>query len=460
MLTSPHGEVLAPPEDAEDIPVLRWGAAEYLPNAWSYYNIHARPEQFIYIATSRQTGKTTSMVAELDAAMSAPADAFGPPQVAVISWDFDHAGEIVRRWYGGGPGWAGAFATDGDIYSVNLHDHIIQNRQTGAVLRWYSSDNPYASQGKSFSHVLVDEAQRVQDLAISVMRPAMDVRGSRILACGTTDADPGCSWFYGGWLRGQDENETDYHSFTIDCWNNPWMSYDAIVRARNDPAMTEAQFRMLYLGQWVDIHGRFFTKWKHCFEQGGIWLNHREQGADYVMGLDLAKKHDYTVAYILDRVSGKVVDRWRIQRTPYDVIEDSAVDLYQKWDCSKAIVDATSGYEIMSDNLRRRGLIVSPVDFSSGDTKGELCVNLNTLLTRKALNIPHDPQLERELAEFLAKPLASGKFRYEAPDNFFDDCVMALALAATTMKHGAISPGRTLGYSYAGEDDEEDGWAW
>ena len=441
---------IRPPEWAQPVPVIRWGMLDYTPNAWAYYNVHARDERFKYLCTCRQCGKSFSLAAEIDAAMTSKPDAFGPPEVCVLSWRFDKADGVVQRWLR----WA--TAADGlDAYYVNSHEHVIRNKSTGATLWWFSSDDPYTTQRYTFSHVFVEEAQRVQDMAISVLRPAMDVRESRLLAFGTPDTMPEQTWFRGGWLRGQMSDQKSYHSFTLDCWGNPWMKYDAIVEARNDPAMTEAQFRMLYLGQWVDLEGRFFTKFKHCFT-GGRWEKEPLPEGDYVMGLDLAKQHDYTVAYILDRTRGAVVHTWRLNRTDYDLVEDEVVKLYKKWNCSRAVVDSTSGYEIMADMLRRQGLNVWAYDFASGNNKADLCVNLNRLLTRGSLILPPDAQLERELDAFLVEETGSGRMRYKAPNNFFDDCVMALGLAALTMKHGAIQTGNTLGYSYIGQESAGD----
>ena len=95
------------------------------------------------------------------------------------------------------------------------------------------------------------------------------------------------------------------------------------------------------------------------------------------------------------------------------------------------------------------GLAVRAYKFTN-ETKGALVVNLNRLLANSELSIPvKDKQLFNELELFTSEEMATGQVRYKHPDNYFDDCVMALGLAATTMKAGPFGQPQEAG-SYTG----------
>ncbi len=428
-----------PAAGVSPLPLVRWAALGYTPNGWALDHLHGRREQFRAICTTRQCGKTTGAAAEVDEGLRRPTENGTPPWVGVLSFDLKHARMLVDRWFG----WVRR--TDGaDRYYQNINDHVIIDRRTGAKLEWISADDPYAIAGPTFTKLIIDEAQKIPDDVWAKGLPTILRHESDVICTGTPDVIPDQSWFYGMWLRGQDESESDYHSATVSCFENKWISPRGIRLAREQ--LSDDEFRMLLLGQWVALGGEVFPSFRHCFDVDG-WAEPAE-GKPYVMGLDVAKERDYTVAYVADAESKTVVQRLRVNKLDYPDVEQAVYDLYRRYHCRVLHADDTGVGKPLTDYLRRRGVVVRGFTFSS-KTKTQLVQNLNRMLQHGELHLPRaDGQLLRELGAYRRKVTAAGNVQYAAPANYFDDCVMALGLVALTLRHGAYGGSGTVSESY------------
>ncbi|KKM16461.1 hypothetical protein LCGC14_1685590, partial [marine sediment metagenome] len=257
-------------------------------------------------------------------------------------------------------------------------------------------------------------------------RPAFNARQARVFAFGTPDVTEDASWFKGLILRGEDGEDTHY-SFGITVWENPYITYDEIALMRQD--MTDDEFRMLALAQWVDTTGTVFHHYKHCFN-GEYEAYPVSSAGPYIMGLDVAKRRDFTVAYVLDMSRNKVVAKYRINGLPYDEVEDRVEDIMRQYGCLYVHMDDTGVGDAVADHLRRKGLSVRGFTFGA-KSKHKLVSNLNRMLEHGELVLPaEDTQLQRELSVFRSTITKAGNVTYGKPDTYFDDSIDALALAA------------------------------
>lgn len=417
------------------LPVPAWNLFQYRPNEWAYREVHLCEARFAAFCTCRQVGKTVTLSMEIFDALTRPADpVFGPPLVGVLSFDFPHAMIPIDRFIE-------ALKRAGiSIASQNMNEHWLK-LENGATLRWFSSDDAYAVAGYTYSAFFIDEAQKVPDDVWNKLRPALDVRGAYLRAFGTPDTIPEQSWFEGLYLRGQTETETNYHSYTVSCAENRWMSLDSIREAWED--LTEREFRMLYLGEWVDSDGKVFHVTDGHFSAPR--LSKPEKRGVYVMGLDIGTMHDYTVAYVGDAMSHKFVDSLRVNGLPYPEIEQKIIDLYRKWGCTNVLMEANGPGKPVADALRAARLSVTDLHLSN-KTKGEVIQNLERNIEHNRVAfLKGDNQLKRELKAYTRKVSPSGNVLYTAPTNFFDDTVLAAAYTVYKMRNpGAI---RTSSYA-------------
>jgi hypothetical protein len=430
------------PAPARSLPLAAWRAMEYVPNAWAMKHIHSRHERWVVGCTCRQCGKSTGMAAEIQDAMTQPPDPSGdPPEVGVMAVDYPRAQIPVFRWRD----WVQrAFGAD-IIESQNLNEHLLVMRHTGAKLRWFSAEAAASAAGYTFSHFFYDESQWIPDEAWTKTRPAFNARSARVKAFGTPDISDGSTWFQGLWLRGQDEEELDHYSFRVSVFENPWITMDEIASMRED--MTEDEFRMLALGQWVNLGGAVFKRFKHCITGGFEW---KANEGPYVIGLDLAKQRDYTVAYVMDLSRNAVVHKWRINGLPYDEVEDKIEELYRHYGAMYVHLDNTGVGEPVADHLVRKGVPVRPFVFTN-ERKHLLVSNLNRMLQHGEIVLAEeDAQLVRELEVFTAKMTPAGNVQYTHPVNYFDDSIMALGLCALTARLGMHVPNRRMDSDYLG----------
>jgi hypothetical protein len=422
------------------VPAHLWQAAEYHPNQWAYLHVHTSNARFNAFATSRQCGKTTAIQHDiLDALFEAPRDndqthqrdpltgkitRANPNVVGVMSDTYEHAELVVQPFI------SLLTAIFGEsFYSLNKNQHVLRINLTGAELRWFSAENPRAAQGHTFSRVYIDEAQNVSDAFWVNLRPALGARLAQVFAFGTPDPVEESSWFEGLFLRGQDPDELNYYSYSVPCTLNRWLPLEDVQDALY--TMSEREFRMKYLGQWVKHDGAVFRDSEACFT--GSWKHDSKWEPDkqayYIMGLDLAKNEDYTVAYMFDVRKRTIVERWRINHLDYVQVSDRVADLYHKYGCKRIRMDNTGVGEPVYDMLRAKGLHITPYTFGQ-KSKEKLVSTLAREIEHKRLVLPkEDTQLLRELRAFTRKVTPAGNIQYTAPVNFHDDCIMALGLA-------------------------------
>lgn len=362
---------------------------------------------------------------EIHDALTKPAHPeFGPPFVGVLSFDFPHALIPIDRYME-------ALKKAGiPVASQNMNEHWLK-LENGATLRWFSADDEYTVAGYTYSAFFIDEAQKVPDPVWHKLRPALDVRQAYLRAFGTPDVIPEQSWFEGLFLRGQDPEETNYHSFTLPVQQNRWISQESIREAWE--TLTEREFRMLYLGEWVDSEGRVFHAKDLHFAAPA--LDEPARSGMYVMGLDVGTSHDYTVAYVGDAGTSKFVAGFRVNGLDYPSIEARVIALYKKFRCTGVLMEANGPGKPVADALRAAGLTVTDIALTA-KSKGEVIQNLARLIEHNRVSfLAKDDQLKRELKAYSRKVSAAGNILYTAPTNFFDDTVMAAAYTAYKMRN-------------------------
>jgi hypothetical protein len=319
-----------------------------------------------------------------------------------------------------------------DFFTLNKNEKRLTITETGAQLRWFTAENPQSPQGSTFTRVYIDESQNVADELFFNLRPALGARMAKVFAFGTPDPLQDSTWFEGMFLKGQDENESEYYSYSIPCWLNRWLPAQDIADAASG-GITEAEFRMKYLGQWVHREGTMFANAKDCFTgQYEDW----KAGGDYIIGLDLARAEDFTVAYVFETKQRKLVAQYRINHLPYGDVSDRVAQIYSDYHARFIRFDNTGVGDAVYEMLQARGLALRPFVFGL-KSKERLVSVLAREIERKRIILPkEDKGLLRELTAFKRNVTKAGNVTYSAPVNFNDDRVMALGLCTLDLSKG------------------------
>jgi hypothetical protein len=414
----------------------------YTPQKWALDNVHGQEARYIAAVTSRQAGKSFCAAIEVDDAMSQPENEFGLPVVGLIAPTYSHCDIVVDRYL---EFLTKAFGRESFKYNQNKHLVTIEDPAAGTVgarFQWLSADDPLFAMGRTYSRLLFDEGQRVSDAVFQKARPTVSVRDGDIRAFGTPDINPEQSWFKGLWLRGQDD-DPEYHSFSLPWTENKFMSAKDIKEAKDQS--TDREFRMLYLGEWVDDEGSFFTD----FERSLLpTTDVYESGHKYAMGVDFAAMEDYNAVVVADLSTRTCVYRKRWNKTDPLLTYEEIERIWHDWGKPTAFCDETGlgGIAMMSE-LKERGIRCVPIKFGANqysNQKMEIYSRLAADLEHRRLMFPSEwEDVIRELKGFVYQRTPSGRVTAAAAAGYHDDLVAALALVNEGLRMRSRTTGNT-----------------
>ena len=429
---------------AKALPYRRWSVLGYRPNEWSLEHVHKSDARFGAYVTCRQCGKTVTAAHEIDLQLEAPPDPiYGPPHVGVLGPTYDKAELSVNKYINMlrdkfGP----------DYVRVNLNKHQLSIPSTGARLTWMSADVPETTQGHTFSALIVDEAQNVPDNVWELVYPTLSVRRGIVRAFGTPDITPDQTWFKSLYWLGQEQDEDDYHSFTLSAYDNIWMSIDEIDQARR--TLPDRTFRMLYLGEWVDIGGSVFQNIDRAIIEKAPPAP--AEGINYVMACDLAMREDYNVVLVAERASRTVVHLERWNKSDLSSTYDRIYNIWDRYGRPSILADASGMGDAIVYELREHGIRnVRGVKFTSAN-KMEMIGRLQGAIEHRRIMFHNFKPLISELKAYVYKQSPSGRLTAEASSRFHDDCVSALLLLNEGLR-GSYGAGES--YKYIGGGNTE-----
>lgn len=351
-------------------------------------------------------------------AMLSPEDEFGrPPSVGVLAPTYAKAELVVSKYE---DTILSAFGEQ--YYKINRNKHRVLLPHNGAELTWLSADDPKSVVGFTFSTLITDESQDIPDTVFEKVYPTLDVRNARVFSFGTPDITPEQTWYKANVVRGNDEGWDDYSSFTVTCFDNPWMSAEAIRTAQN--MLSEREFRMLYLGEWVDEEGSVFTNWENAVLDTAPEYNPKLR---HVMSVDFAVHEDFTVVMVGERSTRTAIHLARWNRTDPMETYDRITDIWETYGKPPVIADGSGLGLPMIAELRERGLRVRPIVITAANKLamiGRLAANME----HRRIQFPEWEPLTREIRSFLFNRTKSGRLTAQAASGFHDDCITALML--------------------------------
>lgn len=429
-----------------NLPLRRWAALGYTPQDWAKYKLHIRMERFKTLTTARQVGKTTAATALIDELLhKEPWDMRdrGPAHVGLLGPTYGKARFAVDLYLE----WAQqAYGTS--YVKTNMNDHKLWIPDNGAQLHWLSGDDPKSVVGYTFTDAITDESQDISDLVIAKFWPTLGIRRASLTSFGTPDITPEQTWFKSNFIRGQDDEWTDYWSACVTAYENKFMPVEDIIIAKN--SISDREFRMLYLGEWVDEEGGVFSGFaKALLPEGFSELDEPEKGVRYVIGCDLAIYEDFNVCIVGEKNTRTAVNMQRWHQQDLFVTYDRIEELSRKWNNADIHADETGIGIPMVRELRGRGLRVTGTKISPGN-KMELISQLNQDMEHKRITFPPWKALVRELKAFVYHATPSGKLTANAAAGYHDDCIWALILLNKGMRSGR---GAGQGYNYLDQRD-------
>lgn len=280
--------------------------------------------------------------------------------------------------------------------------------------------------------VVIDETQSQKpELYERIIRPILAANGGWV------------------WFLGTPRFKDHFHKQFIYASQTPgWQSYDLDAEVsgiipkdeleeirKNTP---EDVYNQEYRARFLDGQGVVFRNIKEICK--GSMEVQPKKGHTYSIGVDLARKTDFTVITVYDQSTDSVpyIERFNNVDWGYQQAKIEAVS--RKWgkDTRPALikVDSTGVGDPIYQALAHSGLPVRPVVFTN-TLKEDLVRALQIRFDHRTIVLPAFQPLVNELEVFQEETLPSGKSRFAAPPglDFHDDTVFSLALAIYQAPH-------------------------
>ena len=293
----------------------------------------------------------------------------------------------------------------------------------GSTLIFLSSERPDSIRGFSFNYVILDEASFITEQAVNqAIFPTLSALGKKCLIISTPKSK---NWFYNTYLKGLNE-DGDYISFSGKSTDNPHIDQSFIEEQRK--SLPESIYRAEYLAEFTDSGNDVFTNLDNVCNING-WTEPRN-GEKYFAGIDLGVQNDFSVLTIMDGF-GRVSFVERVNGTSYAEIAKRFITSLKRYRVTSGYCEVNGPGQPVFELINKEVRNVRDF-YTSNDSKNQGIRTLIYDIQEGVLELPHKdffPHLFNELSAYSYKVKATGTISFNAPNGYFDDCVMSLMLA-------------------------------
>lgn len=200
------------------------------------------------------------------------------------------------------------------------------------------------------------------------------------------------------------------------------------VLAEERGQMPADLFQQEYYCKFVQTESQVFRNVMDIVRQGDKPVR-PEPGKRYVIGVDIAKRKDFTVMTPIDLTNFAVGTPRALSMESYVYQEVYMEREHILWNRALLRVDTTGVGEPVCDQLETRVRNIDRYYFTE-QSREALLQNLKFAIESGKISLPNHKELIDQLMAFQYVIVGSyGKTRMEVPSNMHDDYVMSLALA-------------------------------
>lgn len=329
----------------------------------------------------------------------------------------------------------------GGWQSVQEKTLILPNK---SKISFWTAENEDAIRGQEFHLVVMDEAAMYKSANLwqSIVRATLSQTKGRAYFLSTPR---GRNWFYdlyqlGDPLNSHYDTSGEHKSWCFPSINAPGMTQDELDKIRK--AVPERFYRQEYLAEFLIDSGEVFKG----VTRVSIGDYYEEPYAgDFVFGVDLARKNDYTVIQVLDMNNLRQVDSLVINSMSYPEQRRELYGLWQKWKPLTVLVETNKGGDAFVDDLREQYPEIQVEGFfTSESSKKEIIDRLAIKIQNEDIILLNDRDQVAELQAYEMKLTPSGKIKFDAPYGMHDDRVMSLAIALEAVEISGGSFGAAI----------------
>lgn len=219
-----------------------------------------------------------------------------------------------------------------------------------------------------------------------------------------------------------------WQAFHFRSMDNPYLSPAALAEITKD--MSEAAYKQEILAEFLSSDGAVFRNVDACLTAPQTTpAEHR--GHLVVAGVDWGRSHDYSAhsGFCVDCRAEVYLDRFNL--VAWKLQQGRLLAALELWGVRYARVETNSIGSPNLESMRElspRGLTLTGFETTS-KSKGPLIQALALCFEKQSAKWLPDSNARHELIAYEAEVMPSGYTRYSAPENGFDDTVIARCLA-------------------------------
>ncbi|MGB2637782.1 MAG: hypothetical protein WAN32_02415 [Candidatus Acidiferrum sp.] len=321
----------------------------------------------------------------------------------------------------------------------NLLEPFIRSRQvrinegrlqivstSGGYIDFLSGDNPDSLFGSNFDRLVLDESSRMPRAIHAAALTVISATNGKLRCLFNLELGQK-NWSVANLLRVQrmTKEERERASEDFMCFPTDPLLVDAQLVQTLKNQMPLPLWEALYEAKIPDSDCSLFRGLDRIFV--GAERETPAEGVRYFLGVDLARKQDFTSATVIDE-DGNVVAMERFTQMDWSLQVSKVALLYRTFHCVKCIADSTGVGDAICEQLEAMGIEVERFVFTTPSRKA-LIEELILATDNREYTIPPGSKFhvyEEELSSF-EYVLDGTSTKYEAPGH--DDTVFSLALA-------------------------------
>lgn len=305
----------------------------------------------------------------------------------------------------------------------------------GSYIDFRSAERPELLEGFEYNYAVLNEAGIIlksPDLWFNTLQPMC--KDAQVKIIGTPK---GKNLFHTLYYQGLNSDNTDWESFSYSASESPYWTEKALNKIKK--TVPQEVWKQEYQAEFLEGAGAVFRNINNCIID--LDTNYIINNTQYVMGIDIAKHTDFTVIYIAEKNTKKIIFQDRFNQVDWSFQKNRILNIWEKFNKPQTIIDSTGVGDAIYDDLCKQGMQGYLQGFKfNNNNKSELIHNLSVAIDNQEIFFMNFPELISELETFEYTVSSAGLFRYSAPSGLHDDCVIALALVYKLLQKDKQTP--------------------
>lgn len=318
---------------------------------------------------------------------------------------------------------------------------MMQWRHNGSIIQCLHGQDPEKTiEGEATLGNIIDEAAKCHaDVFASVVSTTTQT-GGWITAYSTP---MGKNHFYKLWCKAKDRMDwcnskgipADMIAMQLPTSLSPYVKPEVITMAKE--TLPSRLFNQLYLAEFED-DGSVFVGVKQCIDysqpeiiaegQVQMWTKTGSEDCDVVLGIDWARKVDFTVVTAWNAHTREMIGFMRTNGTMYKDIIKNLFYFGRKFRSVQLVRhDKTGIGDVIDELLSQLGWAIEGIVLTN-QSKAELVNKMIMAIQHNQPRLPNWPEMIRELESYEVTTNKIGLMIFNAPDGQHDDIVVSMFL--------------------------------